>query len=371
MPKNTDITTLNTEILPIANNSFEDTFRDNIDVSLGTLSSKNRIDYEKTFNQWQAYCNDNNHFAYNFDLMLVKDFLTNNEWSFNTRKVKLAHIRKYAEILAHSDRHGSTDFAYNYGRLALLKPKSLGGKKDIIKHRALSDKQVYTLFNSVSSTSNRDVRDTAILGLLLFGGLRSSEVASLLWSDCDFMNDILFIRNGKGGKSANVPMLGDLKLMLLRWQFEQSKHGNYDYVVCAVYRSDKLGPATMCSSGVISTITRRLSSDTGINFKPHDTRRTAITSLIDNGASVADVRDFARHSNGDTTLRYAVNSNAKSLGAKLSKKLKYGTVLDDIDISQNTLIYGCSNGHIFQAIKPDFCPICGDNTLSEQLSLGI
>lgn len=346
------------------------TLSENIDTALSALSDKNRKQYESTFYKWQEYAIFNGSSALEFDLTLVRGFLTDNNWSFNTRKVRLAHLRKFAEILSVSDKNNEYSFAYNFNRLSLLKPKSLGGKKSVLKTKGLGNRQVFRLFDAVAGSSNKNLRDSAILALMLLCGLRSSEVVSLKWDDIQYDNNTLFIRDGKGGKSAHVPMLGDTGRVLNKWQSAQKLSGIYDFVVCVVWRSDKLGKNWQCTTRVISSLVKNLNNLTGIKFNPHDTRRTAITALLKGGASVADTRDFARHSNGETTLRYAQSSDASKLSKTLFGKLKYGDVLGAETHSDSGRYWECSNGHKFNAVSPEKCTFADcDGKLSHQVSM--
>lgn len=348
---------------------FIQVLAENIEVALSTLSDKNRKQYESTLSMWSDYNTPTHDYDHDFDLIRVRNFLTNPDWSFNTRKTRLAHLRKYAEILALSDKDNLYNFGYNYGRLNLLKPKSLGGKKSVIKHKALTNKQVYTVFDSLVTDNNSDTRNRAILGLMLLAGLRSNEIVNLLWEDVDIKGKLIFVRDGKGNKSAHIPMLGDLHIILRLWQEKQRLSGDYDYVVCIVWRSDALGRNKKCTTRVIQVLTDKISDRTGVHFNPHDTRRTAITALISSGASVAEVRDFARHSSGETTLRYAQKSIASTLGRKLRDKLKYGDVLGVFEHPENTRYWECISGHGFHATNPKTCPKCGSDRLSHQESM--
>lgn len=359
----------NDTLTAITDDKFKSMLADNLEIALSSLNSKNRGEYQNTFRQWSEHVSLLGLDPYFFELMRVRDWLINNEWSFNTRKVKLAHIRKFAEILAHSDNDNQYGFAFNHGRLSLLKPKSLGGRKSVIKHRALTHKQVYTIFDNIIGDSNADTRNRAILGLMLLSGLRASELVSLKWENVDIKGKLIFVYEGKGGKSAHIPMLGDLPILLNQWKLKQNVTRTFEHVVCVVHRSDLLGNDKKCTARVINSLTNKISNLTGIQFNPHDARRTAITALLSSGATVPEVRDFSRHSSGETTLRYAQKSTASTLGRKLHGKLKYGDVLGAPNHSDDGRYYECINGHGFTALEPDMCPKCGSEELSHQDSM--
>lgn len=58
-------------------------------------------------------------------------------------------------------------------------------------------------------------------------------------------------------------------------------------------------------------------------LSPHDARRTVITNLLNNGASVSDVQFVAGHANPQTTLNYAQVKDANEVAGRIRKKLGY------------------------------------------------
>lgn len=350
-------------------NSLEDDMATNIDVSLAALSDKNRKEYEATLAMWSIYCKSNNNADHNFELKLVITFLTNNSWSFNTKRTRLSHIRKYAQILSVSDKDNSFNWQYNYERLKILKPSALGENTTVASKTALTNNQAYKVFDAIDGNSNKDTRDRSIMALMLLCGLRASEVISLKWDNIHYNNASIFIHLGKGNKSANIPMLGDTRYLLLEWQAKQSDSGIYDYVVCSISRGDTCGKPHKTTTRIISTLCKTISDRTGFIFRPHDTRRTMITTLLNNGANVHDVQKIARHSNGETTLRYAQQKDARELGSTLNDKMSYGDVMGAQKHTENGRYWECSLGHNFTAVNPTKCPICGITDISHQISM--
>jgi integrase len=352
-----------------ASNEFMRQAAENLQVSLRTLSDKNRKEYEATMRMWSRDCDILGFDPFDFDLIRVETFLTQNKWSFNTRKTRLAHLRKFAELIALADKKDEYGFASNFGRLALLKPKTLGGKKDVLKKTQLTSKQIYKLFDSLDSDNMRDTRNRAILGLMLLGGLRASEIVALKWEHIDFEAYTLFIYEGKGEKSLHIPMLGDLPSLLKAWQAKLSKVAGLKYVCVWITSGDIVQNVKKMLPTTINNLTSELGKKTGVDFRPHDARRTIISELLNNGATVAQARDFARHSSGETTLRYAQKTDAKALGTLLNNKLKYGDVLGASGHTEYGRDWECGNGHSFFADIPLECPICGNGSLINQTSM--
>jgi integrase len=60
----------------------------------------------------------------------------------------------------------------------------------------------------------------------------------------------------------------------------------------------------------------------GVEFKPHDLRRTYITEALATSTLLATVQAAAGHARGETTLRYAQAVNARQ--ARKSLRFRYG-----------------------------------------------
>lgn len=348
---------------------FAELFQDNIFLGLSSLSEKNKEEYLATYRTWSTFSwtNDNN--PANLEPMFVREFLVSNSWSANTRTVRLAHLRKYAEILALTDSENKHGYADNWKRLKLIKPKSLGGEKNVLTKTTLTRRQIYTVFDAWQGDTNKNARNRSILGLMLLAGLRSSEIISMRWKDISFDDESIFILNGKGGKSAHIPMLGDLPKLLSHWKAKQNSKNVYDFVCVQIFRSDKIAENSPVSVYTISKLCKDTQERTGIAFNPHDARRTAITELLSNGATLPQTRDFARHASGQTTMLYAEQSDAIELGKSLHGKLKYGDVLGATGHTDKGRSWECSMGHEFVAIEPEKCPTCGITELSHQISM--
>lgn len=370
-----DNTTIDSDIIPTnpnplnLPNSFLSDFQENIFLGLSSLNDKNEEEYKSTYRMWSGFSWSIHNNPANLDPIHVFDYLTDNSWSFSTRSVRLAHLRKYAEIIALTDNDNEHGYASNWERLKLIKPKALGGEKNVLEKTILSRRQIYTVFDAWQGESNKNTRNRAILGLMLLAGLRSSEIISLRWKDIDFKKGTIFISEGKGGKSAHIPTLADLPKLLSEWNTVQNATDNYDFVCVHIFRSDKIANNSPVSTYTISKLCKDTQFLTGIKFNPHDARRTAITELLSNGATLPETRDFARHASGQTTMLYAAPSDATTLGKSLADKLSYGDVLGATGHSEKGRYWECGFNHSFFAHEPEKCPICGNVELTHQISM--
>jgi integrase len=164
-------------------------------------------------------------------------------------------------------------------------------------------------------------RNHALICLLALGGIRRSEAAALRWRDVDFANGVIAIRHGKGDKAREVPLAGDLALEALKaWQMTQEM--GREYVFCAIRKGNYLSVDRPITGIDVYRVVEATVDASGIEFKPHDLRRTFITEALATGTPLATVQAAAGHARGETTLGYAQAVNARQ--ARKELKLRYG-----------------------------------------------
>jgi integrase len=156
--------------------------------------------------------------------------------------------------------------------------------------------------NEASLAPNVRTRNAAIVGIMLLGGLRRSEVLHLRVSHVDFVARTISIVNGKGrdgGASRVVPMTRQLFRLLQAHASnrEDAAVGDPEFF---------LGTHGL---GALSTTTlirlfRRASDRTGIHVTPHMLRHTFCTLLSRFGIPDRLAREAMGHADIKTLQRY-------------------------------------------------------------------
>jgi integrase/recombinase XerD len=148
-----------------------------------------------------------------------------------------------------------------------------------------------------------DPRDAALARLLLHNGLRITEAVNVdiedLGRDNDF--DVLRLRGkGERDKKTIVPLNNATKRAILTYAGERTS-----------------GPLFVSRTGRRLTrqeaarIVRRLCRHARIDpLGPHGLRHTFVTLALDEGVSLRDVQDAARHADPRTTRRYDRGRNS-------------------------------------------------------------
>lgn len=169
--------------------------------------------------------------------------------------------------------------------------------------RALSAEQVRALLAALPPPADLPPlddyqwrRNRLVVLLMLYTGMRISEVQGLRWRNVQLSQRRIIIRGAKGNKDRVVPIhesiLGDLRLAAL---------GRRDSdAVCGHGHGPAL--ATKSLHHVFERWVPNLSLD--FHFTPHQLRHTFITTLIDRGANIFEAQELAGHESPETTRLY-------------------------------------------------------------------
>ena len=145
--------------------------------------------------------------------------------------------------------------------------------------------------------ARNDLRDTALLLLLIGSGMRASELVALSSGDVDWESGTLLIRNGKGGKSRRVAP-GTRALTSL-----------HNYLTSHRIRRGWLFPGLNdghLRADSLYHLVERLGARAGIpGSNCHRFRHTFSHEFLAAGGDVGDLKELLGHSTIAMSLRYA------------------------------------------------------------------
>lgn len=278
--------------------------------------------YRQTYSKWGVWCAQREIPTLALTPTNVLRFLAEQDVTKATRQRQLSALRtlvKIAYVLNPTD-----DMKRNLEGLALIKvpsdPSKVAGNGKERPRRALAPNQADKVLRVWMEENNAHLRNKALIALLMLSGVRRSEAAALKWDEVDFENGVVTVRHGKGDKQREVPLAGEYALdALKRWKTVSEGR---KYVFCAVNKGDNLGADVPITGTDIYRIVKATEQRSGIEFKPHDLRRTLITEALATGTPLATVQAIAGHARGETTLSYAQAVDARQ--ARKALKLRYG-----------------------------------------------
>ncbi len=158
----------------------------------------------------------------------------------------------------------------------------------------LTASYINRLLDSLPESSEKDIRDKAILELMYSSGLRVSEVSNLTLKSINKNNSIRVL--GKGSKERVLPMTKRAYVSTKKYietsrpKFENDKSKNYLFLGI---RGGKLSDRE---------IRRIVKFRTG-TF-PHSIRHTFATHLLEGGADLRIVQELLGHNDPSTTQIY-------------------------------------------------------------------
>jgi len=154
--------------------------------------------------------------------------------------------------------------------------------------------------------SCKNLRDRAILELLLSTGMRCSELCAANISDVDFSSGEMLV-TGKGNKQRVCYLNASAKKRLK--DYLDSRTDTNKPLFISLANSKRTNENRLLAGG-LETLIKNMGNRAGINqVHPHRFRRTSATMVLQRGMPVEQVRVMLGHEKIDTTMRYAITAD--------------------------------------------------------------
>ena len=257
-----------------------------------TLTNQTIQDYKEDFLQFQRYYpdkkeltdlnkNDLNEFSYDQAL---------NGLSPATIARRIATIKNFYMFLE-SDNLAK----------GIISEEITIPKKDKTLPQVLSEEEINQLLNAPDLTSEKGIRDYAVLEILYSCGLRVSEAANLQINQINEQEEIINIL-GKGKKERIVPIRKSaLKAVKTYINEVRNKHLVIDNKAVFIGKNGKRMSRQALYNIVVNNA--KLASIQK-EIHPHTLRHSFATHLLDNGADLRVVQELLGHTNIGTTQIY-------------------------------------------------------------------
>lgn len=198
-------------------------------------------------------------------------------------------------------------------------------KPDNHRTRYLTREEAYSLLQELAQSSPQ-WHDIALLAL--HSGLRAGEIFNLTWSDLDFINGIMSIRNPKNGKTRSAYMTKQVSLMF------RNQEGQTDGANGYVFLSRK-GRKIREVSHTFDRTVGQLGLNSGITDRKqrivfHSLRHTFCSWLAIDGEPLVVIKALAGHSQISQTERYAHLSEGRKQDAIKSFAARFDENRDNV-----------------------------------------
>ena len=301
----------------VADNSAKQ-FDELVDLISGYLAPSSGRVYRHTYEQWRGYTRREGLDIVDLSFENVAAFLNQGELAGALRRAWKAHMLRLLDWLEESERRGDWYGVQRRRLIKFLKGARLegeGGKRR--SQRALNRGEVSQLLDLWARDRRPlGVRNYALLRLMIYTDLRRAEVVALRWYDIDFEDQLVTVRQGKGGKE-RIAAIADLTddtigALTALWEVQD---GAYDHIFPTMtaghnprfYIFEAMHAETIVR--VVGNSGKRIGIE---RLSAHDLRRTHITLALNSGAPLPDMQAQAGHANAATTLLYARPADAKS-----------------------------------------------------------
>lgn len=227
-----------------------------------------------------------------FSFVRYKQYLLDNYFAISTINKKINSLKVYNDFLRFN---GWAEGSY----IELKKDKvqiAAGSEQEV---SILDDEQVEQFLFQLEKESQRN----QLMGyLLLYTGIRVSELVNIQLIDIDQLTSSLKVR-GKGGKQSEVPLRQDVLEKIRDYVKGERSNGKF-------LESSSLLVSQRATSlhrdgvrGWLEQMGQRL----GFHIHPHMLRHTFCTRLLRNGVELTVVAKLAGHSSVNTTMKHYIN----------------------------------------------------------------
>lgn len=150
-------------------------------------------------------------------------------------------------------------------------------------------------------------RDRLIILMLLYTGVRVSELVNVKLKDIDVLAMNLTVAWGKGGKRREVPLKNEVIEAIkefLEGERKDNKFADSEYLILT-NRSAKM------DRDAVNRLLNRMEIKLSIRMHPHKFRHTFCTRLLKRGVELTTVAKLAGHASIQTTASFYINTSQK------------------------------------------------------------
>ena len=196
--------------------------------------------------------------------------------------------RHYSKNSLYTTVRGLTCMFRNFG-LAVAEGLEVPRRPERLPHY-LNEEEIHRLFDAVRESP----RDSAILHVLAYCGLRVGELCHLSLEDVEFATNVLHVRSGKGDKDREVLLEERTRGAIDRYLTDRALAGE---------GSSKLFPV---GSVTVERIVRRAATQAQIGRRvtPHMLRHSLATALLTRGCDIRYIQKLLGHASVATTQIY-------------------------------------------------------------------
>ncbi len=186
-------------------------------------------------------------------------------------------------------------------------------------YQRLEDDELNKIYSAIVNNSTNSLmmrRDTLMVSLLLYTGIRKGEFISLQLKDIDFYKKLITIRGetSKSKKTREIPIHPTLLFHLRNYLDERKRLGyKTEFLIVSLTKDRKL-----TKEGLKHWV-NRIIEISGVKFHLHQLRHTFACKLTEAGTPTASLQKLMGHIDIRMTSKYTRSLMAENMGLEISK----------------------------------------------------
>lgn len=231
-----------------------------------------------------------------FSFVRYKEHLTKEGYAVSTINKKINSLKVYNDFLRTKGTINESFIQLKRDRI-----KIAAGSEDTVD--ALSEEQVEKLLFYVENRHKVSTRNKLVVYLLLYTGVRVSELVGIKITDIDFLTSQLVVL-GKGGKRREIGLRQDVLQLVrqyMRDERSESVFHHSDYLLVS-QRAEKL------HRDAARDWLTKISKELEFKVHPHLFRHTFCTRLLKKGVELTTVSKLAGHSSVNMTAKFYIQT---------------------------------------------------------------
>ncbi|MBB6176025.1 site-specific recombinase XerD [Anoxybacillus tengchongensis] len=231
-----------------------------------------------------------------FSFVKYKEHLMKEGYAVSTINKKINSLKVYNDFLR-------TEGIVNESFIQLKRDriKIADGSEETVD--ALTEEQVEKLLFYVEDRRKVTLRNKLIVYLLLYTGVRVSELVGIQIADIDFLTSSLKV-TGKGGKRREIGLRQDV-LYLIRQYMKEERSGSVFSDSPYLLLSQRAGKM---HRDAVRDWLAKISKELGFKLHPHLFRHTFCTRLLKKGVDLTTVSKLAGHSTVNMTAKFYIQT---------------------------------------------------------------
>ncbi|MBL4953275.1 tyrosine-type recombinase/integrase [Neobacillus sp. YIM B02564] len=232
-----------------------------------------------------------------FSFVRYKEHLIKEGYAVSTINKKVNSLKVYNDFLKTKGIVSESFIQLKRDRI-----KIAAGSEDVVD--ILSEEQVEKLLFYVEDRRKVSIRNKLIVYLLLYTGVRVSELVGIRIVDIDFLTSQLIVANGKGGKRREIGLRQDVLHLIREYMKDERSESVFhhsDYLLVS-QRSEKM------HRDAVRDWLAKVSEEVGFKLHPHKFRRSFASRLLKRGVDLTTVSKICGHSSVQVTARYYIQT---------------------------------------------------------------